>query len=57
MPDDATGIADSHHIRRFQVPNDHACANLSATVVYDFTALHLNEQTGKSLTIYGFEAR
>ena len=31
MPDDATGIADSHHIRR-QVPNDHACANLSATV-------------------------
>jgi hypothetical protein len=32
MPDDVTGIADSHYIRR-QVPNDHACANLSATVV------------------------
>ena len=25
-------LADSHHIRR-QVPNDHDCANLSATVV------------------------
>ena len=33
MPDDATGIADSHQIRR-QIPNDHACANLSATVVW-----------------------
>jgi hypothetical protein len=33
VPNEATGIADSHQIRR-QIPNDHACANLSATVVW-----------------------
>ena len=32
MLDDAIWFTDSHRIRR-QVPNDHDCANLSATVV------------------------